>query len=109
MALNAEMKRPCDFVARYGGEEFAAVLPNTDISGALAIAEQMKTNIENLQIEHKYSEVSDHVTISLGVASVVAERGSNYSQLIQQADKALYAAKEQGRNQVQFFSNDASM
>jgi diguanylate cyclase (GGDEF)-like protein len=103
MALNAVMKRPSDFVARYGGEEFSAVLPNTDISGALAVAESMKKNIADLQIEHGKSTVSDYITVSLGVSAIVPEQNSSYEQLIKQADKALYTAKAQGRDQIQVF------
>ncbi len=107
MALNVEMKRSGDFVARYGGEEFAVVLPDTELAGALAIAENMSRNVANLQIEHADSDVSDHVTISLGVTSVIPVQNLDVGCLVQQADKALYAAKEQGRNQIRFFSSKA--
>jgi len=108
LALVAELKRPGDLVARYGGEEFSVVLPDTNITGAIAVAENMRRNVANLQIEHNKSEVSDYITISLGVASVVPEKQSSHSQLIRRADKALYTAKKLGRNQVQFFSIGSS-
>ena len=106
MVLHGEMKRTGDFVARYGGEEFAIVLPDTDKEGALSIADQINENIANLHIEHTSSTVSDQVTISMGVNSVVPRQDSTVSGLIQRADKALYSAKAQGRNQIRFFSNN---
>lgn len=104
MALNTEMKRSSDFVARYGGEEFAALLVDTDLAGALAVAERMKSNVADLQVEHADSKVGTHLTVSLGVASLVPGANVSFNHLIRQADTALYAAKELGRNQIQFFS-----
>ena len=95
-------------MARYGGEEFSVVLPDTNITGAIAVAENMRRNVANHKIEHNKSEVSDYITISLGVAAVVPEKQSNHSQLIRRADKTLYTAKELGQNQIQFFSSGSS-
>lgn len=96
-------KRPADFVARFGGEEFIAIFPETDISGAMTIAETMRRNIELLKIPHAPSAPLDYVTVSIGVNSVFPSGGFSDSALvsvISDADKMLYKAKEEGRNQV---------
>lgn len=97
-ALSNALKRPGDLVARYGGEEFVCLLPNTELSGALFIAEKIRQDIAALRIEHLGSQVQPIVSISAGVCckQTVAE---NVNQLIQQADTQLYAAKNNGRNQ----------
>ncbi len=99
-ALVRSTKRPTDLVARYGGEEFAVVLPNTNAKAAAVLAEQMLRNVEQLAIEHDFSAVTDHVTVSAGVASAMPSIDEQPSALFAKADKALYQAKEQGRNQV---------
>ncbi|MBD2567700.1 PAS domain S-box protein [Anabaena lutea] len=96
--------RPADLVARYGGEEFVVILPNTDIEGAEAIAQRIHAAIKDLAIPHQASEVSDTVTISLGIAVLIPTSELSASTLIEQADQALYLAKQQGRNQSMIFS-----
>jgi len=93
------MKRPGDFVARYGGEEFALVLPQTN--NAIYIANDCRKAIEELQIPHAYSKVTDVVTISAGVSTITPAKDTDPSILIDTADKALYKAKEAGRNKVE--------
>ena len=97
-------KRPGDLVARYGGEEFALVLPETDLTGAEAIAENVRSAIDKLNLSHNYSLATDHVTISCGVATINPNNSDDVAvvvkQLIKVADKGLYLAKERGRNQV---------
>lgn len=100
-ALHTTLNRPGDFVARYGGEEFAVVMPMTDLEGASIVAEKLRANIEALHIRHSGSQVSDYVTVSLGIAATVPTRESSPDGLIKAADKALYEAKHQGRNRVQ--------
>ena len=90
--------RPADLVARYGGEEFAVILPNTDLKGAIAVAEQIHLEIKKLSIPHQKSNVSDLVTVSLGIANLLPSSIETPSILIKQADTSLYSAKKQGRN-----------
>lgn len=101
-ALEYSNKRTSDHVARYGGEEFAIILPDTDAHGAAIAAGRLKDNIESLEIEHAHSSIADHITVSLGAASIDARRGENASvkTLIEAADEALYEAKAAGRNKV---------
>lgn len=99
--LNTALNRPGDLAARYGGEEFAVVLAGTHPAGAAAVAEALRSRVEGLDIPHAGSPVSDRVTISLGVASMVPGRESSPADLISKADRALYEAKRGGRNRVQ--------
>ena len=98
--LASSFRRSADFVARYGGEEFVVVLPETEEEAAAFVADIMRKKVAALDIEHKFSEIGDRLTISMGVASVVPELNSDPASLINAADKALYKAKERGRNQV---------
>jgi diguanylate cyclase (GGDEF)-like protein len=101
-SLGRSMQRPNDLVARYGGEEFAAILPETEPEGAVAVAEAMRIRIEELKIEHARSSVAPVVTVSIGTASIIPPRGdeAGIPALVRAADDALYRAKEAGRNQV---------
>ena len=101
--IQDSLKRPSDMCARYGGEEFIVILPHTAIDGAIHVAEKIRSNIENLAIPHKNSEPKTIVTISVGVTSSIEEKIKSAEVLVRYADKALYKAKENGRNQVQFF------
>lgn len=100
MVMSENLRRAGDHLARFGGEEFVIILSNIDKEGALAVAERIRESIEELGIPHEDSPVSDHVTVSLGVASVVPHHGSSYSLLINSADKAMYSAKQAGRNRT---------
>lgn len=99
-ALKETLKRPGDLAVRYGGEEFAAILPNTSLEGAANIAETIRTSVENLKILHHASEVSKYVTVSLGVAARIPNPYSSLEVLIEEADRALYQAKKDGRNRL---------
>ena len=93
-------RRASDMAARYGGEEFVIILPETSSSKAKYIAEEIRIAIEELQILHKASDVCDHVTVSLGVATQIPTRHNKPHGLINLADEAMYEAKRKGRNQV---------
>ena len=90
--------RPSDIAVRYGGEEILVVVTNTDIRGALYLAERLRSNISGLQVRVGASE-SVRISVSLGVSSLSREDDQTVS-LVNRADEALYRAKRQGRNQV---------
>ncbi|WP_413160483.1 diguanylate cyclase [Capilliphycus salinus ALCB114379] len=94
------IKRPCDLVARYGGEEFIILLPKTDISGASQIAETIRLAVEQVTITDLPTPPCQHVTLSLGVASLIPCESKSVETLIKIADQALYKAKAEGRNRV---------
>lgn len=96
-----EAKRPGDLVARYGGEEFSLVLPNTDVSGALSLCEDIRRSVELLAITHETSLVNSHVTVSMGLATISPSDSMSPCHLIKLADQSLYKAKESGRNKVE--------
>ncbi|SHJ07322.1 diguanylate cyclase [Malonomonas rubra DSM 5091] len=102
-ALCGSLIREYDLLARYGGEEFVFVLPETDPDDAMIVAEKIRSAIE----EHTftYGEDEYHVTSSFGVASFIhgGKLRMKKSDLIEQADKALYSAKKKGRNRVELF------
>ncbi|MCC3409224.1 MAG: diguanylate cyclase [Microcoleus sp. PH2017_10_PVI_O_A] len=96
----AAVKRCTDLFVRYGGEEFAALLPNTDAAGAIAVAESIRDAIRDLAIPHEQSDVSSIVTVSMGIASIVPCCETSPLELIASADRALYDAKRQGRDRL---------
>lgn len=98
LALAATVKRPTDLVARYGGEEFAVVMPDTDAAGAANIAASLRENVDSMNLAHAHSDTADHVTISLGVATMVPVADKKPEELIVKSDEALYEAKKTGRN-----------
>jgi diguanylate cyclase (GGDEF)-like protein/PAS domain S-box-containing protein/hemerythrin-like metal-binding protein len=93
--------RPADIAARYGGEEFACILPETDLNGAVAIAEKIRFGINNLAIPRDPSTTADFVTASLGVVTVTCNADTSVSNVIALADRMLYKAKAGGRNRVE--------
>ncbi len=86
-------------VARYGGEEFTLLMPGLDIARAAALAEEVRSAVEDLQINHSESPCG-HVTVSIGVESLVPDKFQTAADLVEAADTALYAAKRRGRNTV---------
>jgi diguanylate cyclase (GGDEF)-like protein len=99
-ALQEEVRRSADLVARYGGEEFAVLLTTTDLAGATEMAERLIHAVEALHYPHPDSPIGPHLTISAGVASAVATPDSAPDALLDAADRALYEAKNAGRNRV---------
>ncbi len=96
-AIQSAILRPADIVARYGGEEFVILLPNTETSGAIQVAERVRKAVESENLEHQFSPVASYVTVSLGVATKTTSETSP-EDLIGLADKRLYIAKDSGRN-----------
>jgi diguanylate cyclase (GGDEF)-like protein len=96
--LNSSIRSGDGFVARYGGEEFTEALPHTDRNGAQVVAERMLQNVMDLGIPHEKSDVSNVVTISIGVTFGVSDGNLNANDYIKRADKALYYSKNNGRN-----------
>jgi diguanylate cyclase (GGDEF)-like protein len=94
----ADTSREVDYPARYGGEELAVILPHTDLEGAYAIAERIRTAIGSLRIPRFNDQGMLAITASLGVAE--ASPGEDKNTLIAQADAALYEAKRRGKNQT---------
>jgi diguanylate cyclase (GGDEF)-like protein len=98
--LTAGLKRPGDLVARYGGEEFVCLLPDTDLSGAVELAEKLRMQVFDQQIEHADSTVAPVITVSLGVCSKSKDALGTATQLLRDADAQLYEAKSAGRNRT---------
>lgn len=97
-AIEQAVKRNTDLVARYGGEEFAVILPDTNLMGAKRVAENVRETVRQLNIMHSESDVSDRITLSLGVASINSSRKTDLEKLIAAADQGLYNAKSSGRD-----------
>ena len=98
--ISGALRRPADMAARYGGEEFVVVLPNFKLENSAKFGETIRAKIEALKMEHKQSDANPFITVSLGIASVVPSSISSYEELVGAADKALYSAKNKGRNRV---------
>jgi diguanylate cyclase (GGDEF)-like protein len=94
-------KREIDFAARWGGEEFVLLLPNTDSSGAMNIAEQIRRGIEGMTIPCADGRAAK-ITASIGVNTVIPKSDTDCELLILKADEALYQAKSAGRNRVEY-------
>ncbi len=98
--LESALMRPADLIARYGGEEFVLMLPETDAFAAKGVAERALQKIVELNIAHQYSQVADHITVSLGLVTTQIEDSLTPQIFVATADKNLYLAKENGRNRV---------
>lgn len=94
--IKASVRTPEDFIARYGGEEFLIVLPAAAIDEATLVAARIRSNIAESSLPHVASEISNRVTVSMGIAQNPGRRQP--AEVIARADEALYQAKEQGRN-----------
>ncbi|MCL6416415.1 diguanylate cyclase [Aestuariirhabdus sp. Z084] len=106
-ALQKSVRRPTDIVARYGGEEFIVLLPDTDISGARQVGENIRQSIVDLQIPHDKSTTEKVVTASIGVATCTHTTGRSFDNLIEQSDNLLYRSKKEGRNRISYQETDS--
>lgn len=100
-ALDSCARRAGDSVTRYGGEEFAVVLFHTSLNEARNISESMLAAVRKLNIRHEQSN-HEIVTISMGIATIVPTVDADMQQLVKEADKSLYLAKENGRNRSEW-------
>jgi diguanylate cyclase (GGDEF)-like protein len=98
--MKNHVRRKTDFVARFGGEEFVCLLPFVKKDEAANFAKTLVENVEKMKIPHPMSEHSQYLTISAGTASIVPNDNNSQTQLLDEADKALYIAKKLGRNRV---------
>lgn len=98
--LEQHARRGGDLAARYGGEEFAVILPETSLDSAADIAEQIRQSVYAAAIPHAASENDNVVTVSFGVATIIPRREQHSHLLVSLADKALYEAKQNGRNLI---------
>ncbi|WP_345992411.1 diguanylate cyclase [Sulfurimonas sp. HSL-1716] len=96
--LKSVLKRPSDFVFRLGGEEFGVLITDVDAQDSATLAQKICTEMEESKIPHSGSKVSDYLTLSIGLVSCIADEALNEEDIIKQADKKLYEAKESGRN-----------
>ena len=103
--LRSTIKRGYDFAARWGGEEFVILLPGTDSAGAMKVAESIRATAENMDISHLNDGHTEKITVSIGVCTLIPSSGDTVENLVARADKALYRAKETGRNSVCQYSD----
>jgi diguanylate cyclase (GGDEF)-like protein len=98
--LSSARRRPLDLFARHAGDGFACVLPDTDLTGARAVAELVLADVDALMLAHPASPVADCITVSLGIAARTPAPGESPAQLVEQASQALQRAKRGGRHRV---------
>jgi len=98
--LNRQAFRPGDMAFRVSGEEFFLILPQTEVEGALKVVARFQDNLSELVLPHQTSPISDRVTVSVGVATMIPDSDSIPDMLLCEADRALYHAKKKGRNCV---------
>jgi diguanylate cyclase (GGDEF)-like protein len=97
-AICQAAKRATDLVARYSGNAFAVILPNTDSLGAVRVMQDIRENVQRLNLPHADSPISDRVTLSLGLSNLMPSARNSPQELFQTAELALERAKELGRN-----------
>jgi diguanylate cyclase (GGDEF)-like protein len=98
--IKNQLKRETDFAARFGGEEFVCLLPFIEKNDAFVFVKTLVQSVENMNIPHPKNEHSKYLTISAGMAHIVPNDNNSSTQLLDLADKALYATKKSGKNRV---------
>jgi diguanylate cyclase (GGDEF)-like protein len=98
--LRSSLRRPDDFIVRYGGEEFLVFPASAPVDVAAELAERLRVTVEQLPMEAPLSEERRRVTISAGVAGLDSISKGTVADVMERADRALYAAKKAGRNRV---------
>ncbi len=96
----AHASAPGELAARFGGEELVVLLPRHDLAAAIAVAEALRSAVAAAALPHPASAVAPHVTVSIGVGAMIPQSEHLPAQLVAMADRAMYAAKAQGRNRV---------
>ena len=94
------LKRPADFFASFGSQQYSIILPDTNDLGAIMVAEEIREAVAALNIPNARSDVDRHVTVSVGVSSLVPRAGQTPVDLLSEASKALFIAKQRGRNKI---------
>jgi len=102
-AIKKVLKRPKDIAIRYGGEEFLTILPDTSLEGAIVIVETIRKSIKDLGIDNLNSEISNLLTVSVGIATLIPQKTMKSKNLIARADQALYLAKHNGRDRFEVY------
>ena len=99
-AIQGALHRPGDLLARYGGEEFVCLLPHTALDGAVLVAQGIVDALRALDLPHAASPLGHALTVSLGVASMAPSPDNSADQLLADADRRLYLAKNAGRDRI---------
>ncbi|MCK9373015.1 MAG: GGDEF domain-containing protein [Sulfuricurvum sp.] len=105
--LKSNARQSSDMMTRYGGEEFTLILANTNARQARLIAERIRQDLNQLHLPHAASPISDHVTISIGIVTMIPQQPDSCAHLLSIADKALYEAKKTGRNRIVHASEES--
>lgn len=99
-SLMTSLNRGSDFCFRLGGEEFGVIFTGLEPEEGLLFGERLRESVENLTLEHKYSETAPYITLSMGLLTILPEATPDVDQIYKMADDAMYAAKSEGRNRV---------
>jgi len=91
-----------DVCCRYGGEEFAVIMPEQELHNAVKVAERLRQGVQNGVFTFQDKKFDNGVTVSIGVATIIAEEDVTPEELVKKADDALYLSKRNGRNQVSY-------
>lgn len=107
--LKNVLKRPEDFIGRYGGEEFLIGLPNTELEGAITIANKINRALKDICLKHEYNGDIGYITVSMGLGTMIPSDDYQVQDLIKISDDLLYEVKKSGKNFFKFKSIDAKI